>query len=58
MGAEVIRSLAGMKIPVRAADLYPEKILESFGDGVQAVRFDFSDPETLPIRSKVSARYS
>ena len=47
VGTEVIRSLAGMKIPVRAADLSSEKIRERFGDGVQAVHFDFSDTATF-----------
>jgi uncharacterized protein YbjT (DUF2867 family) len=47
VGTEVVRTLAGMKIPVRAADLFPDKIRERFGGEVHAVRFDFSDPATF-----------
>ena len=42
VGTEVVRSLAEKSIPIRAADLFPEKVRERFGRGVEAVRFDFS----------------
>lgn len=47
VGTEVVRSLAEKSIPIRAADLFPEKVRERFGRGVEAVRFDFSDPATF-----------
>jgi uncharacterized protein YbjT (DUF2867 family) len=47
VGTEVVHSLAGKNIPIRAADLFPEKVKERFGLGVEAVRFDFSDPSTF-----------
>ena len=47
VGTEVVRSLAAINIPMRVADLFPEKIRERFGKGVQAVHFDFSDPATF-----------
>lgn len=46
VGAEVVKSILAMNLPVRAADLYPEKITARFGDQVEAVAFDFSKPET------------
>lgn len=47
VGTEVVRSLIGKYFPVRAADLFPEKIRERFGEKAQAVRFDFSDTATF-----------
>ncbi len=47
VGTEVVHCLARKNIPIRAADLFPEKVRERFGPGVEAVRFDFSDPATF-----------
>jgi uncharacterized protein YbjT (DUF2867 family) len=47
VGTEVVRSLAAKNIPVRAADLFPDKIRDRFGSDVQVVRFDFSEPATF-----------
>ena len=35
-------------VPVRAADIDPDRIAEAFGAAVEAVRFDFTDPATWP----------
>jgi uncharacterized protein YbjT (DUF2867 family) len=46
VGCEVVKELQAKGISVRAADLFPEKINERFGAGVEAVGFDFAKPET------------
>lgn len=46
VGSEVLRSLLAQGAAVRAADLFPGKILERFGSGVEALPFDFGSPET------------
>ena len=46
VGAEILNALVETGVPVRAADLHPEALLERFPDGVQAVEFDFQKPET------------
>lgn len=47
VGSEVVKNLLDKQVPVRAADLYPEKITTRFGSQVEACRFDFSDPATF-----------
>jgi uncharacterized protein YbjT (DUF2867 family) len=48
VGNEVVKSLLELGASVRAADLYPDKIIEHFGNEVEAVWFDFNNPETFP----------
>jgi len=48
VGSEVVKSLQKIGVPLRAADLFPEKITDRFGAGVEAVAFDFAKPETYP----------
>lgn len=47
VGAEVVKALQSSGKPVRAADLFPEKITQRFGDAVEAVPFDFGKAETF-----------
>ena len=47
VGTEVVKSLIAKGINVRAADLFPEKVRQRFGEGVEAVLFDFARPETF-----------
>jgi uncharacterized protein YbjT (DUF2867 family) len=47
VGSEVVKSLLAQGVPVRAADIYPNKITERFRDEVEPVLFDFSRPETF-----------
>lgn len=47
VGSEVIKTLQNKNISVRAADLFPEKIQQRFGVGVEAAGFDFAKPETF-----------
>ena len=46
VGAEVVKRLQAEGRRVRAADIDVEKIKARFGDSVEAIRFDFSDPNT------------
>lgn len=46
VGAEVVNSLLARGVIVRAADIAPAKTRQRFGDRVDAVAFDFSDPRT------------
>jgi uncharacterized protein YbjT (DUF2867 family) len=46
VGAEVIKHVLAKGGTVRAADIDAGKIKERFGDFVEAVRFDFTDPTT------------
>lgn len=46
VGAEVIKQLQAWGSPIRAADIDTQKIQARFGPGVEAVRFDFTDPGT------------
>lgn len=46
VGSAVVRELLERGAPVRAGDLDVERVREKFGQGVEAVRFDFSDPAT------------
>lgn len=47
VGAEVVRSLLAAGASVRAADLFPEKIVQRFGEDVAAVPFDYGRPDTF-----------
>ncbi len=47
VGSEVVKCLLAQGQPVRAADIFPEKVRLQFGDGVEAVLFDFARPETF-----------
>lgn len=49
VGAEVVKALRAAGSPVRAGDLFPEKVAQRFGGGVEAVAFDFSKPETYAL---------
>jgi len=46
VGTEVVRRLRAEGRKVRAADIEEGKLRERFGDSVEAVRFDFTDPAT------------
>lgn len=46
VGAEVVQQILARGGQVRAADLDVNKIRARFGDAVDAVRFDFTDPST------------
>ena len=48
VGSTVIRELLARGAPVRAGDRDVERMREQFGQGIEAVRFDFSDPATYP----------
>jgi uncharacterized protein YbjT (DUF2867 family) len=47
VGAEVVKALQVMGAAVRAGDLFPDKISQRFGAGVEAVAFNFSKPDTF-----------
>lgn len=46
VGKEVVKCLQAKGVPLRAADLFPEKISARFGNDVAAVHFDFKNPKT------------
>jgi len=46
VGAEVVREILARGGKVRAADIDINRIKQRFGDSVEAVRFDFTDPTT------------
>lgn len=46
VGAEVVKQVVARGGSVRAADIDPNRITARFGDAVEAVRFDFTDPGT------------
>lgn len=46
VGAEVVRHVLAKGGTVRAADMDVRKLKERFGDTVESVRFDFTDPAT------------
>ena len=46
VGAEVVKQVIARGGKVRAADIDENKIKERFGDSVEPVRFDFTDPTT------------
>lgn len=47
VGSEVVKCLLAQGVSVRAADLFPEKVRQRFGNGVESVLFDFAKPETF-----------
>ena len=47
VGREVVRALRAKKMVVRAADRDPARARVLFGDGIDAVRFDYRDPTTF-----------
>jgi uncharacterized protein YbjT (DUF2867 family) len=47
VGAQVVNMLQARGRRIRAADLDLEKLRERYGDSVECVRFDFSDPRTF-----------
>lgn len=46
VGIEVVRSLLAESKPVRAADIDENRLRQTFGELVECVRFDFTDPQT------------
>jgi uncharacterized protein YbjT (DUF2867 family) len=48
VGSEVVKSLLAKGRKVRAASVDDQEILSKFGEAVEAVRFDFTKPETYP----------
>lgn len=52
VGAETVKQLQRKGCAVRAADIDPAKVRERFGDSVEAVRFDFTDPKTYEATFK------
>lgn len=48
VGAEVVKQVLARGGKVRAADMNLSKLKERFGDSVETVRFDFTDPSTYP----------
>ena len=46
VGTEVVKSLIARGARVRAAGRFPDKIRERFGDSVEALPFDFTEPAT------------
>ena len=47
IGTEVVRQILARGGKVRAADMDVNKLRERFGEAVEAVRFDFTDPSTF-----------
>lgn len=47
VGTEVVRQILARGGNVRAADMDVNKLRERFGEAVEAVRFDFTDPSTF-----------
>ncbi len=47
VGAEVVRQVLARGEKVRAADMDVNKLKEHFGEAVEIVRFDFTDPSTF-----------
>ncbi|MGZ9166926.1 MAG: SDR family oxidoreductase [Anaerolineales bacterium] len=46
VGAEVVKNLQRMGVRVRVADIDEKRLQERFGDSVECVRFDFTEPQT------------
>jgi len=46
VGAEVVKQLQAKGQAFRAADINADKVRERFGSSVEAVKFDFTDPNT------------
>lgn len=47
VGTQVVNALQEQGVSVRAADLNPQDIRQRFGEGIDAVRFDFGVPDTF-----------
>ena len=47
VGAEIVKQIQARGRTVRAADIEAERVKARFGDSVEAVRFDFTDPHTF-----------
>ena len=47
VGQHVVRELMKKNEKIVAAGTSPEKLLEEFGDGIEAVKFDFTDESTF-----------
>lgn len=45
VGTEVVKALLSKRQMIRAADRETVKLKESFGEAVEAIRFDFTDPQ-------------
>jgi len=52
VGTEVVKQLQATGQTVRAVDIDPEKVKERFGSSVEAVHFDFTDPDTYETTFK------
>lgn len=52
VGAEVVKQLQAKGRAVRAADINKEKVKKMFGESVDAVYFDFTDPKTYEATFK------
>lgn len=52
VGAEVVKQVLARGAKVRAADIDEKKLKERFGDSVETVRFDFTDPTTYQATFK------
>ena len=48
VGNEVVKYLLEQGASIRAADIFPDKINDRFGNKVESVLFDFNKPETFP----------
>jgi uncharacterized protein YbjT (DUF2867 family) len=47
VGSEVVKCLLAQGVSVRASGLFAEKVTQRFGAGVEAVPFDFTNPQTF-----------
>ena len=52
MGAEIVKTLCTIGQIVRAADIDAGELKERFGNTVETVRFDFTDPSTYAATLK------
>ena len=52
VGAEVVKQVLARGGKVRVADIDEKKLKERFGDSVESVRFDFTDPTTYQATFK------
>lgn len=52
VGAEVVRQVLARGAAVRVADIDLQKLKDRFGDSVESVRFDFTDPATYQAAFK------
>jgi len=49
VGAEIVKALLADGVAVRAADIKPDAVSERFGERIDAVYFNFADPETYGL---------